>query len=421
MTERILPHSSELERALLGAMLQDDGAAAVAAATLTPEDFYHNRDRLVFKAALCCVNRGIPPDLPSVGEELSRQEKLFEVGATYLSDLVEQHPTAAHVSHHAKQIRDLGIRRRIIEAAEQIAATGYGHQGSLDEYRALAEATLFGAMQAGTEDDLLTPAKLAATLDKNDPPFTLSAGFTLWDTPTPILEAGCLTVLAGRPGIGKTALACGILARHTLSTPPVPSLFFSAEQTGRQIAIRVLAIHSGASAYAVKMSPDPWDVEKLAASSIYVRTAGAPTLASVLARVRGDRAMYGIRFVVVDHIGKIAGGRRDSRTLEIGDVARGLKGLAKDFDIPVLALCQLNRAVEGRDSKRPRLADLRESGEIEQEADSVLFLWTPEETITKPQIETRMTLAKSRDGATGEIATTFDRPRLTFSESQRSE
>ncbi len=419
MSDRIPPHSPDLEIAVLGAMLQDDGAAATAAATLSPEDFYRDTHGLIFKAALQWLNRGIQPDVHTVGEELDRQGKLLEIGGTTLAQIVEAVPTAANVAYHARIVREKAERRRIIKAAEWILAAGYANQEPVAEYRTKAEAALFQAMQAGQTGDLLTPKRLAATLDEDEPVLALKVGLGIFDAPRPIVAEGRLVVLAGRPGIGKTALACWILARLALATPPVPCLFLSCEQTAREIAERILAVHTGRTLYAVQTETLPVSaVERLADSGLYLSDAGAPSLGTLLGQIRSARAQHGIRLVVVDHLGKVSGGRKETRTLEVGDVARGLKAIAKDLRIPVLALCQLNRAVEGRNVKRPQLSDLRESGEIEQEADAVVFLWTAEESMVKPQLPVYLTLAKNRHGPTGEIKALFDRPRLQFLEAR---
>jgi len=415
MSDRIPPNDTALEMAVLGAMLQDDGAAATAAANLTPEDFYQDRYQLVFRAAVRCLNRGIRPDVQTVGEELNRQGKLFDVGSATLAQIVDSIPTAANVACHIRLVQEKAGKRRIIRAATDITEAGYRDQETLDEYRAKAEAVLFGGMQTEQGGDILTPAQLAATLDEDTAPLGLTTGLSLLDSPFPILAEGRLVVLAGRPGIGKTALACAILARHALASPPLPCLFFSCEQTGREIALRILGLHTGRSLYQTQTERLPLpEVERLATSRLYLSQAGAPSLGTVLGQIRAARATYGIRLVVVDHIGKVTGGRKETRTLEVGDVARGLKAIGKDLRIPVLAVCQLNRLVESRNVKRPQLSDLRESGEIEQEADAVLFLWTPEENLRKAELPVVLTLAKQRDGATGEIQGVFDRPRLRF-------
>jgi len=415
MIERIPPNDPALEVAVLGAMLQDYGAAATAAANLTPEDFYQDRYQLVFRAAVRCINRGIRPDVHTVGEELNRQGKLFEVGAATLAQIVEAVPTAANVSYHARIVREKAERRRIIRAAADIAEAGYRDQEPLDEYRAKAEAALFQATQAGRGSDILTPAQLAATLEEENPPLTLETGFDILDRPLAIIAEGRLIVIAGRPGIGKTALACGFLSRLALANPPIPSFFLSLEQNAREIAERVLAIHTGKSLYAVQTETLPLSaVKRLATSGLYLSDAGAPSLGMILGQIRAAQASYGIRLVVLDHIGKVVGGRKETRNLEVGDVARGLKAIAKELRISVLAICQLNRAVENRSVPRPQLSDLRESGEIEQEADAVVFLWTAEESRRRVQLPVTFTLAKNRHGPTAEVIVTFDRPRLRF-------
>lgn len=421
MSERIPPHSPDLEIAVLGAMLQDDGAAATAAANLTPEDFYKDTHRLIFKAGVRCLNRGIPPDVHTVGEELNRGGKLFEVGSATLAQIVESVPTAANIAYHARIVREKAERRGIIQAAERIAAEGYREQEPLDEYLAKAEATFFQALQERQGAAILTPAQLVASLDQDDTSAGLLTGLPLWDTPTPLLSPGRLIILAGRPGIGKTALACGILDRLCLGASRVPAFFLSIEQVGREIAQRLLAIHTGRTLYEIQTETLPLPaVEALGHSSLHLSEVGAPTLGTVLGQIRAARAMHGVRLVVLDHIGKVVGQRKETRSLEVGDVARGLKAIAKDLRLPVLALCQLNRAVESRNVPRPQLSDLRESGEIEQEGDAVLFLWTAEESRRRAQLPVTFTLAKNRHGPTGEVTLTFDQPRLRFTFDQSS-
>lgn len=415
MIERIPPNSPELEASVLSAILQDNQAEAALTATLTPEDFYQDQNRDIFKAAAACARRGIAADVRTVSVELDRVGRLFDVGGgEYLGRLVES-PSSPNWQHHSRLLQEKAERRRIIRAAERIAALGYGEAEAVEDYRAKAEATLFQAMQTGRESDILTPREIAGTLDEEAPPFTLKVGLGIFDEPRPIIAEGRLIVIAGRPGMGKTALACGILAHLALANPPVPCFFASLEQTAREIAERILAIQTGRTLYAVQSETLPVSaVERLATSGLYLSDAGAPSLATVLGQIRAARASYGIRLVLADHLGKVSGGRKESRSLEVGDVARGLKAIAKDLRIPVLAVCQLNRAVESRNVPRPQLSDLRESGEIEQEADAVLFLWTAEEGRRRAQLPATFTLAKNRHGPCGEVTLTFDQPRLRF-------
>ena len=414
MSERILPNSPELEMFVLGAMLQNEQAAYTLPDTITPEVFFWDTHRWIFEAACRCVRRGLACDVHTVAEELTRQRKFEVVGGAYLGQLIEC-PASPNWIHHARVLQEKAERRQIILAATRIEAHGYADDDPIEEYRAKAEATLYSAMQAGRTGEVMTPAQLAATLDEDAAPVGLATGLALLDAPSPVLAEGRLVVLAGRPGIGKTALACAILVRHALAVPPVPCLFFSCEQAAREIAERVVALRARQTLHAIQTGTRPRDaVERLATGGLHLCHDAAPTLATVLGRIRSERATHGIRLVVLDHIGKVAGGRKETRTLEVGDVARGLKAIAKDLHVPVLVLCQLNRSVESRNVKRPQLSDLRESGEIEQEADAVVFVWTQEDNMNRVPLPVRLTLEKNRHGATGELQANFNGPHLRF-------
>jgi len=412
----IPPNSPQLEALALQAILQNEQAAAALTVTLTPEVFYLDVNRFTFEAASQCVRRGIACDVATVSEELAHRKQLDTVGRDYLLRLVDGAPSPNWL-HHARLLQATAERRRIIQAGERIAADGYAEAETVEDYRAKAEALLFAATQREETSEIITPAQLVASLDDDAAPRGLTTGFRLLDEPATVLADGRLVVLAGRPGIGKTALACAILERHALGTPPVPTLFFSCEQTGREIAQRILALRTHRTLHEIQTgTPSREAVERLAGSGLLFSEAGAPTLGAVLGQIRAARATRGVRLGVLDHVGKVVGSRRETRNLEVGEVARGLKAIAKDCRIPVLALCQLNRLVESRNVKRPHLSDLRESGEIEQEADAVAFLWTPEENWTQAQLPVRMTLAKNRHGAPGEWSGKFDRPRVRFCE-----
>ena len=421
MSERVFPSSPRLEGLILQALLQDEHAAAVLTATLTPDVFYLDPNRRIFEAAGQCMRRGIVSEIETVTEELVRRKHLDAVGADYLDRVVDGPPSPAW-PHHARILRELAERRRIIQAAERIATVGYGNGEPIEEFRVQAEATLFQAMQRDQTGEILTPRDLVDSLDEEAAPFTLPTGLALLDEPVPVLAAGRLVVLAGRPGSGKTAFSCGLLERHALGMPPIPCLFFSCEQTRREIAERILALRTGHTLYDTKTTTLPVAaVDRLEHSSLYVCEAGAPSLGTLLGQIRMMHATHGIRLVVVDHLGKVVGGRKETRSLEVGDVVRALKAVAKDLKIVVLALCQLNRLVEARNTKCPQLSDLRESGEIEQEADSVMFLWTNEDTTHQvAELPMYLTLAKNRDGAPGKVKLLFDRPRLRFVEERQA-
>ena len=410
------PHSDELEIALLSALIQDETAFLALTASVQPDTFYREQNRLIFLAALRCAQRVPACDIQILGEELHRQGKLMDVGGDYLARLVDA-PSSPNWQHYRRILEEKARRRRIIAAAEHILAMGFDENYTTDEYATRSEGTLFQGLSLAQSDTLLTPQALAATLDEEPGVGGISMGFPLLDEPVPALCPGQLVVLAGRPSMGKTAFACGILRRHALGTPALPCLFFSCEQTGRQIVDRILALQTGRTLYDIKTGTlRSQDVEHIANSGLYLSEAGAPTIASFVSQVRAAKAAYGIRLVVLDHMGRVIGGRKETRSLEVGDVARTLKATAKDLKIPILAVCHLNRMVENRNTKRPQLSDLRDSGEIEQEADTIGFLWTKEDNLHQVELPMVLSIDKQRDGETGDIKMIFRKPYMQFTE-----
>jgi replicative DNA helicase len=412
------PHSDELEIALLSALMQDQSAFLALTASVQPDTFYRDKNRLVFNAAVRCSHRVAACDVQILGEELNRQGKLMEVGGAYLADLVAA-PSSPNWQHYRRILEEKARRRRIIDAAERILTMGFDENYTTDEYATRSEGTLFQSLSIAQSDTLLTPQDLAATLDQVPGEGGLPMGFRLLDDPVPTLSPGRLVILAGRPSLGKTAFVCGILRQIALGCPALPCLFFSCEQTGREIVDRILALRTGRTLYDIKTgSLRSDDVEHIANSGLYLSEAGSPTIATVVSQIRAAKAAYGIRLVVLDHIGHVVGGRKENRNLEVGDVARTLKATAKDLKIPIVAVCQLNRLVESRNVKRPQLSDLRESGEIEQEADTVVFLWTKEENIHQAELPEILSVAKQRDGETGDIRVVFRKPYMRFTDDQ---
>lgn len=403
----------EAERAILGAALLEPDAAHLVA-DQDPMLFHSERHRLVARAVRRLVERGDPVDLVTVQAELVATGHLDEVdGPTGLAILVESGTVFTQLEPYLDVVRELATRRALLRLGREITGRA-ANPGEWPTPDLIAYTTTeLLALEAGRRGDaVVTPDRLAGELGTFARTPGLQTGISLIDDLCDGLKPGHLVVLAGRPGLGKTAMAVQ-MARHLAVTQRYPLLFMSLEMMRAEIGLRLLSLETEASVEALRQYT-PSDLDQaasvLASSGFHIVDEGAPQLAAIHGHVRRAVVQHRIVVAVVDHLGKVRVGRRESRYVEVGEVAQGLKALAKQFQIPVVALCQLNRLVERRNSPRPQLADLRDSGNVEEEADAVLFLWTAEERSDgKALLPVSLTLAKNRHGPTGERAYLFQR------------
>ncbi len=425
MTDRPLPADLVAERAVLGAILLDREAIVSIADWLTPEDFSINKYGTMYAAALACVQRREPPDIPNVASELRRRNELDAVGGvSFLGDLAAEVPTAVHIEFYARSVERAALARRLIEAGGTISAIGYDEQRPLDEVEADAQQQLVTALRRSSA---VRAAPLAESLNAI---YRELADGVAPGVPTRLadydalaggLHASDLLVLAGRPGMGKTAFACQLA--YNVAQQGRRVLVLSLEMSRKQLGQRLLALHSGVSIQAIReqrLSDRQRErlVDAFGAMSelpIHIddcEVAGAKTLAAIRLSVLRYAAEYGRPdLIIVDFLQLIIGPQdyKGNRVQEVSAISRGLKALAKELDCPVLALSQLSRAVESRVSKVPQLSDLRDSGDIEAAADQVLFLYR--EAYYEPQSPNQnmaeLHIAKHRNGPTGIIPLAF--------------
>ncbi|MBI3989758.1 MAG: AAA family ATPase [candidate division NC10 bacterium] len=407
---RPLPCNLEAEAEVLGALLEFPEAGIPF---LDPEDLWDENNRLIFRGMRELYETGVGISVVTVHNWL-QQHAPKKMLASYLDGLAAAARSAALIVPHAKIVKALAERRRIIQACEELAAHGYEDRESVDDYRALVMGRLFEACQTGRVGQVIRSADLAQVLEADTGAEGLKVGLTVIDDLLHGLQPGHLIVTAGRPGIGKTTFGLQ-MANHTAFKEGLPTFFMSAEMSRVEIGWRLLAQLTGRSVYDLRTErAEPWDLERLRQAPFHLSDASAPSILEVASHLRGLVAAHGVKIAFVDYLQKLTAPRAETRALEVGTVIRGLKNLAKDLSIPVVVLCQLNREVEHRNVKRPQLADLRESGEIEQEADAVIFLWTPEERLTKVELPVNASLAKNRHGETGEVEMAFHRTKLWF-------
>lgn len=408
-----LPQNLEAEAAVLGAILQEESVLGEVSSLLAPEDFAAAKHRAIFQAMLDLDGSMEGISIITVRERLNRMgegKKITNQDLASLADPMRFLPSAA--VHHARIVREYADRRRLVQLGQELVQrAGCGQEDAKDLIPWAERAVYRLASTDVRERAAMDPKGFAQYMNTYEAVKGLPTGVDLFDRHTGGLSPGNLIVVAGRPGIGKTALGVQV-AVHLASNEKVPVFFCSHEMTKAEIGWRALTLLSpGRTHFDVRERNWGADaVEKLAGSGLHITDEGEPTIEYVKGLIRARVRECGIQVVVVDHIGKIRGTRRENRYHEVGDVARGLKAVAKEVQVPVLALCQLNREVERRTSRKHHLADLRNSGAIEEEADVVAFLWTSEERMTKANVPVTLSLAKNRHGGLEDQELIFRRP-----------
>ena len=438
LSERVPPQSLDAETATLGAMMLDPHQAAweVVAILNSPEQFYRTANQTVFRALLDLLNDGKPIDPLLLKNELERRGQLDAIGgASRINELMDVLPHASRAAHYAALVRDTWQLRCLIDACGASVREAYDNQEPASTVVERAESRLLAVLEKRTADDSVLAGDLMAAeiarLEKREVVRGIPTHFRDLDEMTGGLRAGELIILAARPSMGKTAMAANIL-RNVAVWERVPSAFFSLETPAGVLARNLLAQESGMSARAIAdCAIGERDMGGLRNASAVLSAApyeiadivGGLSILGLRARVRVMRAKRKVGFVVVDYLQLMDGVRQKggNREQEIASISRGLKQLARELKIPVLALAQLSRGCEQRDDKRPRMSDLRESGALEQDADMALFLFR--EAYYKPDKaevarKAEVIVAKNRNGNTGTVELDFDRVCLRFSDAR---
>ena len=435
--DRVPPHDSSAEKAVLSAILLDNAAIREIAGQITADDFYVPAHRRLFGAMEELNDANQPVDLTTLSDYLKSRDLLDSIGGSMvLAEIADYEATAANVVYYKDIVRDKSIKRRVIETATEIVNLGFDPAEPSEQLLDEAESKIFavGQSQAASSLSPLSEAVLDAA-DHIDVLMSLSGeltgvptGFAGFDKETGGLQAGDLFVLAARPAMGKTALALNI-ARNAAIDYGKKIAIFSLEMTTRSLVLRLLsaeaevdfsAFRSGliaVEAHARLMSA----AGSISDAKIFIDDSGAPSVLEIRAKSRRLHAREGgLDMVIVDYL-QLAHGDRNtqSREQEISEISRGLKGLAKELDIPVIALSQLNRGPETRkEDKRPMLADLRESGAIEQDADVIGFIYRDVVYNRETEYEdlAELIIAKQRNGPTGVVKLKFEGRYARFSE-----
>ncbi|HEY1726560.1 MAG TPA: replicative DNA helicase [Steroidobacteraceae bacterium] len=425
------PHSIEAEQAVLGALMIEKSAWDQVADVVTAEDFYRPDHRLIFEAVGELTAAGQPADVVTVSEHLERRSRLVDAGGlAYLGTLAADTPTAANARSYALIVRERAMLRRLIAAGREIASLGFSDDGrSPRDLVDHAEGLVFEIAEQGVRSGggaVRVSALLPPLIDKIDEWHSnpdklrgLATGFTDFDHKTGGLRPGDLIIVAGRPSMGKTTLAVNMAEFAAVSPDTKGSVaIFSMEMPSEQLVTRMLAsighvplnsIRSG------RISDEDWvritaATSQLSEARIFIDESPALTPTDLRARARRLKREHGLDLVVVDYLQLMqVPGTKENRATEIAEISRGLKALAKELAVPVIALSQLNRSVEQRNEKKPVMSDLRESGSLEQDADMILLIYRDEvydRNTTKKGIA-EIDLAKHRNGETGTFLLTF--------------
>ncbi len=428
---RVPPHSDEAEASVLGAMMLDKEAVSKALQYLDHTAFYKDAHQQIFKAMTDLFNDGQPVDQVSVIAQLKRKKLLEMVGgAYYVTGLVETTPSAANVEYYAKIVLDAAIFRRLIVTTNEIQSMAYEARDTAFDVLDTAEQRIFALsenrLRGGFKNfvDVLnrTFEHIDSIHSRKGHTTGVPTGLLDLDDLTSGFHPGELIILAGRPGMGKTALALTI-ARNAAVEYGFPVGFFSIEMADYQLAMRILCAEAKLDSHLVrtgKLPKDQWQrlslqTGRLSNAKIFIDDSPVLTMMDIRAKARRAKAEHDIQMLIVDYLQLIKGHRAENRQQEITEISRGLKALAKEISVPVIALSQLSRAVEGRTDHKPQLSDLRESGSIEQDADVVLFIYRKafydkRDGNTPTEDDERIAeimVAKQRNGPTGNVEVIF--------------
>ncbi|MBQ9668699.1 MAG: replicative DNA helicase [Prevotella sp.] len=429
------PQALDVERAVLGALLVDKDAYAVVCETLVPESFYEPRNQLIYSAIRELSLKEHPVDVLTVTDQLAQSGTLEEAGGpAYIAEISSRVATSAHVDFHARIVAQKFLARQLIQFASDVETKAFDETIDVDDLMQHAEGALFELSQKNMKKDytqidpvVAQAVKVIQEASKNTDGLTgIPTGYHALDDKTSGWQSSDLVIIAGRPAMGKTSFALS-LAKNIAVDYKVPIAFFSLEMSNQQLVNRLLSNVceiEGKKILNGQLQQDEWErldkrVNTLLGAPLYVDDTPGLSVFELRTKARRLVREHGVKIIMIDYLQLMnANGMRfSSRQEEVSTISRSLKGLAKDLDIPILALSQLNRGVESRDGlegKRPQLSDLRESGAIEQDADMVLFVHRPEYYHIYQDDNGRdlhgmaqIIIAKHRKGSTGDVLLTF--------------
>ena len=423
--ERLPPQNMDAEQSVLGSLLIDRDAIIRIAAMIRPDDFASAANATIYRAILDLYNRREPTDFVTLADELVRRSRLEDIGGhAYLSALASAVPTAVHVEYYARIVERTATLRRLIDAGTQIVKIAYDDGVETEDALDAAEQAIFAVTERRQTKDFVS---IADVLDKffdqinymdqhRGEMVGVPTGFSDLDQLTGGFQRSDLIILAARPSVGKSAFALG-LAYGAAVTHGKTVGIFTLEMSAEQMVTRLLSTETGVDTHRLRMgqiNDNEWDrmsraFGRLAEANIFIDDTAGASIMDVRSKARRLQAEHGLDMLVIDYLQLMSGRRSDNRVQEISEISRGLKGLARELNVPVIALSQLSRAVETRADHRPMLSDLRESGSIEQDADIVMFIFREElyEQDSEKKGIVEIIVAKHRNGPVGSVHLRF--------------
>lgn len=423
---KLPPQNLEAEQAVLGSMLLDEEAVLQAVELIDESFFYKKTHAKIFQAIVRLFDTSKPVDLVTLSEELKNSGELEDIGgASYLATLAECVPTAANISHYAKIVKEKYILRSLINASTQIITNSFESEEKVDNILDKAEQIIFDIISRRIEVGFIHLKEIIKnSIETIDNLYQrkvnitgIPSGFIKFDEMTAGFQPSDLIVIAGRPSMGKSALSTCI-AEYVGVINKVPVGIFSLEMSKEQLVQRMLCSHAKIDAHKVRtgyLSRSDWPkltnaAGKLSESPIFIDDSPALTSLELRAKARRLKSRHNVNLIIIDYLQLMCGaGGSENRQQEISEISRSFKALARELSIPVIAISQLSRAVEARQTRRPQLSDLRESGAIEQDADVVVLIFREEYYGSTPENRglAEIILAKQRNGPTGSIKLTF--------------
>lgn len=431
---KVPPHDVEAEKSVLGAILIDSSAMNLVMEFLRPDHFYMLEHKLIFSAMLILFEKQQPIDLVTLTDQLKTEGNIKKIGGkTYLSNLINTVPTSAHIEHYGRIIKSHYVKRKLIEISSRLVEKAFDEKGDVKKLMDEAEVEIFALAQAHLRQDFLElKSILAESFERLDEVMKkgshlrgVSTGFVDLDNKLSGMQDSNLLILAARPGIGKTTLALN-MALNAAVKEKVPVGFFSLEMSKEELVDRLLVGQADIDAWRLKtgkLSDDDYKrlteaMGDLSEAPIFIDDTPGNSILEMRTKARKLKVEKNVKLIIVDYLQLADSGKQyDNRVQEVSFISQGLKNLARELHIPVIAISQLSRAVEQRGSRKPQLADLRESGAIEQDADVVMFLYLEaegEDLLDTNKRLVKLYIAKHRNGPTGEIDLIFRGDRVKF-------